>query len=602
MSVDPRLGPPVSLIPESAPFTPAQRAWLNGFFAGLLTQGAPYHGAQPVAAPVQAKPPSTILFASQTGTAEGLAKKLVKAARQKGFAAEARDLGTLDLAAIAKLGHVALLASTYGEGEPPDGAKAFAATLEAASGQPLAGLRFAVLALGDRNYAKFCRFGAMLDMRFAELGATRLLNRVECDADVDAPFAEFRDAWLGALDTAPASAPAAAPNGAAPALADADEETETWSRARPFRAALLANERLNGPNSDKDTRHVALSLANSGLRYEPGDALGVCPENAPEAVAAVLEAAGLAPDVAVTLADGEITLGEALTHRFAIGKLAAPTVIKFQARAESAALARLLDPENTDLLNSYLWGRELIDLLTEYPGVISSADALIACLPKLAPRLYSISSSQRVHPDEVHVTVGVVRYESHGRRRAGVASSFLADRVGLAGRAGTAPVYVHRNPRFRLPEDPQRAIVMIGPGTGIAPFRAFLQERRAVGARGKAWLFFGDRRAADDFLYRRDLQGFRRDGTLTRLDAAFSRDQDEKIYVQHLMLEQSAELHRWIRDGAYVYVCGDATHMARDVDRALRAVVMTHGKLSEAKARLEVQGLAAEGRYLRDVY
>jgi sulfite reductase (NADPH) flavoprotein alpha-component len=586
-----------ALIPEDAPFTPVQRAWLNGFFAALLAPAAP---AEAPAAPP--KPPLTVLFASQTGTAEGLAKKLVKAAKQKGFAAAARELGTLDLGAIAKLENVAIVASTYGEGEPPDSAKAFVEALAETSGTPLAGVTFAVLALGDRNYTHFCRFGATLDSRLADLGGTRLLERIECDVEVDAPFAQFRDACLHALESKATRDPASPPpTAAAGGITDEDEEpAESWSRERPCPAALLANERLNSAKSDKDTRHIVLSLNGSGLSYAPGDALGVVPANAPEAVARVLEATGLDGTTPATLSDGStLPLAEALTRRLAIGKLGQPTVIKFQEKAGSATLGRLLDPENVQELNAYLWGRELIDLLVEYPGIVKTAEELISLLPRLMPRLYSISSSQRAHPNEVHITVGVVRYESHGRSRKGVASGFLADQ---GGEDGSVPIYVHRNPRFRLPEDPDRPIVMIGPGTGVAPFRAFLEERRALGAKGKTWLFFGERRAANDFLYRRELEGFLKDGTLTRLETAFSRDWAEKVYVQHRMLEFGEELWRWIVDGAHLYVCGDASRMARDVHRALQTIIVQHGRLSEAKAKLELQSLAAEGRYARDVY
>jgi sulfite reductase (NADPH) flavoprotein alpha-component len=601
MIVDRRFdsGGPQALLPEDAPFTPVQRAWLNGFFAALLA---------PVAAveAVPSKPPLSVLFASQTGTAEGLAKKLVKAAKQKGFAAAARELGTLDLGAIAKLGNVAVVASTYGEGEPPDSAKAFAEMLAEASGTPLAGVTFAVLALGDRNYTHFCRFAVMLDARLGDLGASRLFERIECDVEVDAPFAQFRDAYLKALEAkaiqnAPGSASPPSATTTASDVAEEDEEpAESWSRERPYPAVLLANDRLNSAKSNKDTRHVVLSLNGSGLSYEPGDALGVVPANAPEVVASVLEATGLDGTNPATLADGTVLpLAKALTCRLAIGKLGQPTVIKFQEKAGSATLARLLDPENVQELNTYLWGRELIDLLIEYPGIVKTAEELIGLLPRLTPRLYSISSSQRAHPNEVHITVGVLRYESHGRSRKGIASSFLADQ---GGEDGTVPIYVHRNPRFRLPEDPGRPIVMIGPGTGVAPFRAFLEERRALAARGKAWLFFGERRAAHDFLYRREIEGFLKDGMLTRLETAFSRDWAEKVYVQHRMLEFGEELWRWISDGAHLYVCGDANQMARDVHQALQTIIVQHGRLSEAKAKLELQGLAAEGRYARDVY
>jgi sulfite reductase (NADPH) flavoprotein alpha-component len=601
---------PLSLLPENAPFSPVQRAWLNGFFAGLLTPGAPLAAAEPVAPKLQV----AFVFASQTGTAEGLARKLAKAARQKGFEASARDLATLDLAAMATLGCVALIASTYGEGEPPDSARAFAEQLMAASGTPLAGLRFAVLALGDRNYTHFCRFGVFLDQRLGELGAGRLLDRVESDVDVDQPFSVFRNALLAALERLPGSDGRQPPSAPAPSLpqpaaaevglSDTDENTRgeaaSWSKDKPFWAPILENRNLNHPRSDVETRHLALSLAGSGLSYRPGDALGIVAANAPAAVADVLAAAGLDGSACVTLADGSgPQLADALTHTFAIGKLTQPTLIRFQSLANSDRLGRLLDPDNADELNRYLWGRELVDLLLEFPGVVTRADELVALLPKLTPRLYSISSSQSACAQEVHITVSRVRFESHGRQRRGVASNYLAE-SGAAG--GLIPCYVHENPRFRLPEDSNRPIVMIGPGTGIAPFRAFLQQRQADGAKGAAWLFFGHRRQRCDFLYAEELAGFLSAGTLARLDTAFSRDGSDKVYVQHRILEAGRELWTWICAGAHLYVCGDASQMARDVDRALQTVLMKHGHLSDAQAKLDLQALAAERRYCRDVY
>ena len=600
MIIERRPPAPVSLLPESAPFTPSQRAWLNGFFAGLLTPGVMAAPVEPVAP----KSKLTVLHASQTGTAEGLAKKLAKAAREKGFEASAIELGSASLESLAQRGCFAVVASTYGEGDPPDGAKAFAEALQQASGTPLSGSSYAVLALGDRNYRHFCRFGSTLDERFAALGGSRLVDRIECDVDVDTPFAQFRDAFLQALEAAAVPAQVAhriAATPAAPAEAeDEDHAACPWSRARPYPSTVLANINLNAPGSDIETRHVVLSLGNSGLAYAPGDALGVVPANAREAVNTIIEASRLDGATPVAVDGGEtMPLADALTNVLSIGKLAQPTLIKFQALAESRALARLLDPDNVAELDAYLWGRELIDLLAEYPGVVASADALVSLLPKLTPRLYSISSSRSAHPEEVHVTVGLVQYTSHGRARYGVASRFLTEG---GGPGGIVPVYVHPNPRFRLPEDSKRPVVMIGPGTGIAPFRAFLQERCALGPRGQAWLFFGHRRGDCDFLYRQELEDFLDDGTLARLDTAFSREGTEKVYVQHRMLEFGRELWTWICGGAHVYVCGDAARMARDVDRALQAILMKHGRLSEAKAKIELQALAAERRYCRDVY
>lgn len=594
--------PPRSFLPGNAPFTPAQRAWLDGFFAGLLAPAA-----ATVAPPVAARPPVAVLFASQSGTAERLAKKFAKALREKGYSPTLAELGSLDLPAIAAMGNVAVIASTYGEGEPPDGAKAFAGKLEAAQGTLLQGLSYSVLALGDSSYARFCRFGRDIDERFAALGATRLADCVESDVEVEPAFAAFRDGLMALLDK---RGGAAAPALAAPSLAsstadasgddDRDEDEERWTRANPFAATLLSKDVLNGPKSDKETRHIALSLAGSELRYTPGDALGVMAPNSPSAVAAVLEATGLAGDTTVQLPQhGAVPLSQALARHLAIGKLAHATVIKFQKLADSAHLAPLLEPDNVEKLRDYLWGRELVDLLVEFPRAVRSAQELVDLLPRQQPRLYSISSSQAAHPDEVHLTVATVRYEAHGRPRGGVASTYFAD---WTEPGATVPVYIHRNPYFRLPADPDRPVVMIGPGTGIAPFRAFLQQRRADRAAGKAWLFFGDRRAAQDYLYRRELEAFRDDGTLSRLDAAFSRDGPDKVYVQHRMAEAGAELWAWLQDGAHIYVCGDAERMAKDVDATLRDIVVRHGRKSEAQARLFLEELITDRRYCRDTY
>ena len=493
-----------------------------------------------------------------------------------------------------------MVASTHGEGDPPDPAMRFTDMLKAVSGTPLAGVRFAVLALGDSNYARFCGFGRWLDERIAELGGARVCERIDCDVEVDEPFAVFRETLLGKLAAANgASQVPAAPIGAENEGDDDEDAGAKWTRNRPFASRLLDAPLLNKAGSDKETRHVVLSLAGSDIAYEPGDALGVVPTNDPAQVDAVLAASGLSGDALVTNAGAAMDLRTALTSRLSIGKLSQATLIKFQAKAESADLARLVEPDNVEEREAWLWGREFIDLLIDCPGVVVSAEDMVAMLPKLAPRLYSIASSQRAHPDEVHLTIGVVRYEAWGRARGGIASTEIADRM-TAG--AELPVYLHPNPRFRLPADPDRPVIMIGPGTGIAPFRAFLEERRETGAKGKNWLFFGDRRAACDYLYREELRAFGKDGLLTRIDTAFSRDQIDKIYVQHLMLDAGAEIWKWIADGAHLYVCGDGSRMARDVDDALIAIVAEHGRMSPAKARIELQQLAAERRYCRDVY
>jgi sulfite reductase (NADPH) flavoprotein alpha-component len=593
--------PVVALLPEDAPFTPAQRAWLDGFFTALLSQVASAPQREAAAAP----PPGLTLhvaFASQTGTAEGLAKKLAKEAKGRGLDARAHDLGLLSLAAFAALGCVVVIASTHGEGDPPDAVGAFVAELDAAPTGALAGLSYAVLALGDRNYAKFCGFGRALDSRLEALGGARIAPRVDADTDVAEPFARFRAALWPALPTS--SSQTAAETTAAEAatdLADAaiDDREPAWHRDRPFPALLQGKRKLSGAGSEKEVRHVVLSLAGSGLAYEPGDALGVRPRQAPALVDAVLEATQLSADLPVQVGDEVVALGEALATRREIARLRAPTAIKVAALSADPGLLSLVAPERSPDLDAFLYGKDVVDLLRQYPGVVRDARTLVSILPPLAPRLYSISSSQLAFPDEVHLTVATVRFAAEGRERGGIASTYLADFVGVD---DPALVYVQRNARFRLPEDPGTPIIMIGPGTGVAPFRAFLHHRRAQRLTTPSWLFFGDRHERSDFLYRDELEGFVASRELTRLDLAFSRDQPERIYVQKRMLEAGSEIWSWIRDGAAIYVCGDAQQMARDVDATLRAIIASHGHRSEAKAQLELREMAASGRYVRDVY
>jgi sulfite reductase (NADPH) flavoprotein alpha-component len=593
VSAPPSAPPIIALLPEDAPFTRDQRAWLNGFFAGLLTQLAT-RSAPALAAKLKVP----VLYASQTGTAESLSRKLAKEARAKGFDAQALDLGSLTLEALSEFKHALVIASTHGEGDPPDSALVFALQLETAQAPKLAGLKYAVLALGDRNYAKFCGFGRLLDERFAQLGATRLLDCIEADTAVDEPFRIFRDRlWPELLKQAPAAG--AAPVVAPEADVTDDPPEERWSRERPFSAVLRSKRVLTGRGSDKEVRHIVLSLAGSDLHYEPGDALGVWPCNAPELVERILALSALAPDAPVTLGGAVLALAEALSFRLEIAKLGMPAAIKFAAVAGDAEMQSLVEPDHAAALEAFLFGRDAVDLLARAPRAIADAQTLVDLFPPLAPRLYSIASTLAAHPQEVHLTVSVLRHARDGRQRGGVASTHIADRIDAQ---GTLPVYVHRNTRFRLPADPGVPLIMIGPGTGIAPFRSFLWHRKAHAYTGRTWLFFGDRRAQYDYLYRDELSAFLDDGTLSRLDTCFSRDQERKVYVQHRMLETGSELWQWIQDGANIYVCGDAKRMAKDVDAALQRIFVEHGGLSAAKAQLELRTLGASGRYLRDVY
>ena len=367
------------------------------------------------------------------------------------------------------------------------------------------------------------------------------------------------------------------------------------SKANPYSSSLLVN-RLMTEGSDKETRHFELCLKDSGMDYLPGDSLGVLPTNCPEVIAALLEAAGLTGQEQVEVGETSMSLSEALLNHFACTVLSKMQIKKFNQIAQSEKLGELLDVANKEALIEYMWGRELIDLFLEFPQSEMDAQTFISLLKPMAPRLYSIASSLSAHPDEVHLTVAVVRYDGYGRERKGVCSSYLAERVGEA-----IPCYLHPNKNFKLPEDDKVPIIMVGPGTGIAPFRAFIEERKIKGATGKNWLFFGDRSLNNDYLYGEELESYKKDGLLNELDLAWSRDQQEKIYVQNKMIEKKAELWSWLQEGAIFYVCGDAHRMAKDVDQALKRIVAEEGSMSEEDA-LAGKGMQRERRYLKDVY
>jgi sulfite reductase (NADPH) flavoprotein alpha-component len=590
------MNPPVPLIPDNAPFTPEQRAWLNGFLAGVFSRTA---GANAAPAASQALAPLTILFGSQTGTAENLAKKVAKEAGKRGFAATVLDMAQTDLAKLANEKNLLVITSTYGDGEPPDNAKALHSALKAAAaetgaGAPssrLSGIRFSICALGDTNYAQFCQCGKDLDAWFEKLGAIRTTPRTDCDLDYDAPFTAWLDAALGALGTSTQPVAGLAEPGSGSAVPAADEPA--YSKKNPFPASLITVRNLNGPGSAKEVNHVEFSLEGSGLAYEAGDALGVVPQNCPALVNDILATLGCDGEEAVATPFGELPLRRALTECFDLGKPSAELLALL-----APVVAGLAEPGSPGSPATATAFHHVIDVLAAASTKPTPAE-FIAKLKKLQPRLYSISSSPKAHPGQVHLTVGAVRYDKDGRARKGVCSTFLAER-GLA--SGKVGVFVHANKAFRPPEKGDVPMIMVGPGTGIAPFRAFLEERRAAGAKGKNWLFFGDQKASADFLYREELTALQSSGVLTRLDLAFSRDQAEKIYVQHRMLESATELFAWLEAGAHFYVCGDASRMAKDVDLALHQVVEKAGGKSPEAAAAYVQALKTAKRYARDVY
>ena len=578
---------PVPLIPDTAPFSPEQRAWLNGFLAGVFSRAPSVSNVGGVPPPRETLQPLTILFGSQSGSAESLAKKTAKEAGKRGFAPTVMDMAQATPASLAAEKNLLIITSTFGDGEPPDNAKPLHAALATAAGsQPptlnaqLSALRYSVCALGDTNYTLFCQCGKDFDAYLEKLGATRIAPRADCDLDYEKPYTQWLDATLAAL--APSSAPPIATRKSA-------IENETgFSKKNPFPAPVLTVRTLNAPGSAKEVNHVEFSLENSGLAYEAGDALGVIPHNCPTLVADVLAALGCDGEESVPAPDGSSTnLRHALTAHYDLGKPSADLLALCLPNVGGVPPPREASPPH-----------HVIDALhaaTQKP----TPAALIPALKKIQPRLYSISSSPKAVPGQVHLTVGAVRYDHAGRTRKGVCSTFLAERA-LA--HGTVGVFVHSNKAFRPPASADTPMIMVGPGTGIAPFRAFLTERAATGATGKNWLFFGDQRAATDFLYRDELTALQSSGVLTRLDLAFSRDQPEKIYVQQRMLAAAAELWTWLEQGAHFYVCGDASRMAKDVDLALHQVIETAGKKSPDEAAAYVQSLKTARRYQRDVY
>ena len=566
------------------------------------------------AAPARHSLRIAVLYASQSGTAEGLARKLAKELKAQGHSTAVSTLVGYTPAALAAEKFALFIASTYGDGEAPDGVQPFYEQLCLEHFPRFENLSYSVLALGDRHYEHFCKFGSELDSRLAALGANRITHRIDSDVEVAEPFEQWKSAVLPRLheiaarrdghapDNAPpaiASGPVARAAAAAPASSAIAPPASSATREHPALAPVVDKRNLTHSGSSKTTLHLAFSIKDMGIHYEAGDACGVIPRNDANLVAEILQALRFNGNEQVVCGkQSPTTLHDALTHYLHVTRLTRKTVSEFAARGKCARLTGLLTPGNQDQLEAFLYGRGLVDLLVECPGVIEDPADLVAMLPRLTPRLYSISSSPAAHAGEVHATVAVVRFNAHNRERGGVCSTLFADRTAIADRL---PIYIQPNKKFRLPQ-PDVPIIMIGPGTGIAPFRGFLHERRALGATGRNWLFFGERSSTTDFLYRDELEAMRADGHLSRLDTAFSRDQSGKIYVQDRMLEQAPRFWSWLQDGASIYVCGDASRMARDVHTAIHTIVEQQGKMSAHDAEEYIHALKEQHRYHRDVY
>ena len=568
-----------------------QRTWLSGYLAGL--QAISGEAGAPREATAE-QHTLTILYGSETGNAESVAQQAGEQALARGLPARVVDMADYKSRELRDEKLLLVVTATHGEGDPPDPALDFHEFLHGRKAPKLTEARFAVLALGDSSYEHFCQTGRDLDARFEALGAQRLVERVDCDVDFDEAAGQWIQHALDAAGEHVVEAPAALP------AASAEPAGASYDRHNPFQAEVLENQILNGRGSEKATHHIELSLEGSGIDYQPGDILCLMPRNREEIAAELLEALSLDPQQTVASHAGERPLAEALRDDYEITTLTPAFIEAYAELAEAEALHALLAEGKRGDLMAYLHGRHIIDVINEHPlsGGLD-AEALLGMMRRLQPREYSIASSHLANPGEVHVTVAAVRYESHGRQRHGVASTFLAEQ---AEPGETVPVYVRRNKHFRLPENPDTPVVMIGPGTGVAPFRAFLEEREVSGAGGANWLFFGNPHFRSDFLYQTEWQRWLKDGLLTRMDVAFSRDGPEKVYVQDRLRERGAELYRWLEDGAHVYVCGDAERMAPDVHAALTEIVAEHGGHSFEQAGEYLKQLTRDKRYQRDVY
>lgn len=586
--------------------------WLAGFMAGAAARGrlsaaqTPPQTSTPTALATSAavQQQLTIVYGSQTGNAKRVAERLAGEVQAAGLPVRLVRADAYRTSDLKKEKFLYLIISTHSEGdavEPPDDSRGFYEFLMGKRAPQLPELSYSVLALGDSSYVDFCGIGRRIDERLAELGARRVLERADADVDLDYVVTPWTGSATQQAKRLLAPQPAAIRTAAAP-TPGAEVLTlrpghASWSRERPFLAEVLVNQRIVGSGSDKDVRHIELSLAGSSLHYQPGDALGVWPTQAPELVHRVLDLLQLDGSTAVTQGEETLPLTDWLTHRRELTVLTRPFVATLAERGGHEALKALLQPEGSADLAKLLNTSQLIDLLRAYPAEWD-ANAIVTALRPLAPRMYSIASSQAQVDEEVHLTVTLVQFEKDEEARWGASSHYLCN----AQEGAQVPVFIEANERFRLPADGARDVIMVGPGTGVAPFRAFVQQRQADGATGRNWLFFGNPHRHSDFLYQTEWLQAVKEGALTHLDVAFSRDQAEKVYVQHRLIEHGSEVWQWLQGGAHFYVCGDAERMAGDVQRALAEIAVTHGGKTPEDAADWVKTLLLEGRYARDVY
>jgi len=589
--------------------TDTQRIWLSGYLAapqsietGTLLpsslQNTPETGHSSQTITKTDLREVTILFGSETGNAQAIAEDLGKKIEEKNLNVTISALDDFKPKDLKKVQDLLIVTATHGEGDPPDNALSFYEFLHGRKAPKLKDVRFSVLSLGDLSYEFFCQTGKDFDKRLEELGGERLYQRIDCDVDFDEPAAEWVEGVLNVLDESKISNEVILTDQVAGALA---VEEPIYSRTNPFHAEVLENLNLNGEGSNKETHHIELSIEGANLEFEPGDSLGIYPQNDPKLVEQLINLMNWNPNDSVQInKQGERrSLREAFLSNFELSRITKPVLEKAAEIFNNDDLKELLGPNKVEERNEYMNGRDVIDLLTDYPPSSLTPEAFIQILRKLPVRLYSISSSYKANPDEVHIIVAKVTYPAHRQEQLGVCSGQCAERL----QAGEQiPIYIHRNPNFKFPIDGDTPVIMIGPGTGVAPYRSFLEEREEIGVKGKTWLFYGDQHFSTDFLYQVEWQNWLKQGVLSRMDVAFSRDTEEKVYVQHRMLEQSRELYKWLEEGAHVYICGDEKHMANDVHQTLAKILQQEGNLSTEEAEAYLTEMRKQKRYQRDVY